>query len=44
MKNNIFTRIRNFILVLALQVFIFSRIHLFGYATACVYLIFLLIY
>lgn len=42
MKNNIFTRIRNFILVLALQVFIFSRIHLFGYATACVYLIFLL--
>lgn len=35
-------RLRNFVLVAIIQVVIFSQIHLFGYATACVYLIFIL--
>lgn len=35
-------RLRNFILTALVQVLIFSRIHLFGYATAYIYIIFLL--
>lgn len=35
-------RLRNFILTTLVQVLIFSRIHLFGYATAYIYIIFLL--
>lgn len=35
-------RLRNFILLALIQVLIFSNIHLFGYATAYLYLIFLL--
>ncbi|MBQ2878601.1 MAG: rod shape-determining protein MreD, partial [Bacteroidaceae bacterium] len=35
-------RIRNIILLILVQSLIFNRIHLFGYATAAVYLIFLL--
>ncbi len=42
MNKNLLSRIRNFILLLTVQVFVFSRIHLFGYATACIYLIFIL--
>ncbi len=36
------TRLRNFILTALAQVLIFSRIHLFGYATAYIYIIFIL--
>lgn len=42
MTSNTFIRIRNFIILALIQVLIFSQIHLFGYATACIYLIFLL--
>lgn len=35
-------RVRDFVLLTLVQVLIFSHIHLFGYATACVALIFLL--
>lgn len=42
MTSNTLTRIRNFTLLAFVQVLIFSQIHLFGYATACVYLIFIL--
>lgn len=42
MTSNTLTRIRNFALLALVQVLIFSQIHLFGYATACVYLIFIL--
>lgn len=42
MKSNILTHIRNFAIIALAQTLIFSQIHLFGYATACVYLIFLL--
>ena len=42
MTGNIFIRIRNFVILALVQVLVFSQIHLFGYATACVYLIFLL--
>ena len=42
MTSSTLTNIRNFILLTFVQVLIFSHIHLFGYATAYVYLIFLL--
>lgn len=42
MTSNTLARIRNFVLLVMVQVLIFSQIHLFGYATACVYLIFIL--
>ena len=32
----------NFVLLALAQVIIFSQIHLFGYATACIFIIFLL--
>ncbi len=42
MTSNTLIRIRNFVILAIIQVLIFSQIHLFGYATAGVYLIFLL--
>ena len=42
MTSKTITHIRNFVLLALIQVFIFSQIHLFGYATASIYLIFLL--
>lgn len=42
MTGNTLGHIRNFILLTIVQVLIFSQIHLFGYATACVFLIFIL--
>ena len=42
MTQEILIRIRNFVILALLQVLVFSRIHLFGYATAYIYLIFLL--
>ena len=42
MTRNTLINIRNFTLVVLAQVLVFSRIHLFGYATACIYLIFIL--
>lgn len=42
MSSSYFIKIRDFVLFSIAQIFIFSRIHLFGYATAYVYLIFLL--
>ena len=42
MTRNTLINIGKFILLTLAQVLIFSRIHLFGYATACVYLIFIL--
>lgn len=42
MTRNTLIDIRNFVLVLLAQVLVFSRIHLYGYATACIYLIFIL--
>lgn len=42
MTREILIRTRNFAILALLQALIFSRIHLFGYATACVYLIFIL--
>ncbi|MBR2318842.1 MAG: rod shape-determining protein MreD [Bacteroidaceae bacterium] len=35
-------RLRDFVLLLLVQVLIFSRIHLFGYATACIFIIFII--
>ena len=35
-------RTRNFVLLALAQIIIFSQIHLFGYATACIFTIFLL--
>lgn len=42
MNRNTLIRLRNFVLLSLVQVLIFSQIHLFGYATACVYIIFIL--
>lgn len=42
MTSSTLTNIRNFVLLTVVQVLIFSHIHLFGYATAYIYLIFLL--
>ncbi len=42
MTRNTLIDIRNFVLVLLAQVLVFSRIHLYGYATAYIYLIFIL--
>lgn len=42
MTSNTLIRIRNFVILAFVQVLIFSQIHLFGYATAHIYLIFLL--
>lgn len=35
-------RLRNFVLLLLVQVLLFSRIHLFGYAVACIFIIFII--
>ena len=42
MTSKTITRTRNFVLLALAQVIIFSQIHLFGYATACIFTIFLL--
>lgn len=42
MTSNTLIRLRNFVLLALVQVLIFSQIHLFGYATACIYIIFIL--
>ncbi len=42
MTSNTLIRLRNFIILALVQVFVFSQIHLFGYATAYIYIIFLL--
>lgn len=42
MTKNTLTRLRNFLLLVLIQVLIFSRIHLFGYATAYIYIIFII--
>jgi rod shape-determining protein MreD len=42
MTRELFIKTRNFILVALAQVLIFSQIHLFDYATACIFTIFLL--
>lgn len=42
MTSNTLIRLRNFAILALIQVFIFGQIHLFGYATAYVYIIFLL--
>ncbi|MBQ8269742.1 MAG: rod shape-determining protein MreD [Bacteroidaceae bacterium] len=42
MTRDIFIRIRNFAILALIQALIFSQIHLFGYATAHIYLIYLL--
>lgn len=42
MTRNTLIDIRNFVLIALAQVLIFSHIHLFGYATACIYLIFII--
>ena len=42
MTSNTLIRLRNFVILTLVQVLIFSRIHLLEYATAYVYLIFLL--
>lgn len=42
MTSNNLIRIRNFVILAFIQVLIFSQIHLFDYATAHIYLIFLL--
>lgn len=42
MTRDLFIRIRNFAILALVQALIFSQIHLFGYATAHIYLIFLL--
>ena len=42
MTKNTLIRLRNFVLLVLVQVLIFSRIHLFGYATACIYIIFII--
>ena len=42
MTRDILIRMRNFAILTLLQVLIFNQIHLFGYATAHIYIIFLL--
>ena len=42
MTSDTLIRTRNFILVLLVQIFIFGQIHLFGYATAYIPLLFIL--
>ena len=42
MSKNTLIRLRNFVLLTLVQVLIFSRIHLFGYATAYIYIIFII--
>lgn len=42
MTRSTLIHIRNFVLVILAQVLVFKHIHLFGYATACIYLIFIL--
>ena len=42
MTGKTITRTRNFVLLALAQTVIFSQIHLFGYATACIFTIFLL--
>ncbi len=42
MTSRTIIRARNFVLLALAQVIIFSQIHLFGYATACIFTIFLL--
>ena len=42
MTSNTLIEIRNAVLLVLAQALIFSQIHLFGYATACIYLIFIL--
>lgn len=42
MTRKLFIRTRNFVLMLMAQVLVFSQIHLFGYATAVIFTIFLL--
>lgn len=42
MTRDTLIRLRNFTLLLLVQVLIFSRIHLFGYATACIFIIFII--
>lgn len=42
MTRTTLTRLRDFVLVSLVQVLIFSQIHLFGFATAYIYLIFIL--
>lgn len=42
MTRDTLIRIRNFVILVLIQALIFSRVHLFGYATAYIYLIFLL--
>lgn len=42
MTRNYLIRIRNFVLLLMLQMFIFGQIHLFGYATAYISILFIL--
>ena len=42
MTSRTIIRARNFVLLALAQVIIFSQIHLFGYATACIFIIFLL--
>lgn len=42
MTHTYLIRIRNFIILALIQVLIFSQIHLFGYATAYIYLLFIL--
>ena len=42
MSKNTLIRLRNFVLLALVQVLIFSRIHLFGYATACIYILFII--
>ena len=42
MTRNTLIRLRNFILLSLAQVLVFSQIHLFGYATACIFVIYLI--
>lgn len=42
MTRDTLIRLRNFVLLLLVQVLVFSRIHLFGYATACIFIIFII--
>lgn len=42
MTRDTLIRLRNFVLLLIVQALIFSRIHLFGYATACVFIVFII--
>ena len=42
MTRKVFKRMRNFVLLSLVQVLIFSQIHVFGYATAAIYTIYLI--